>query len=268
MAAAGYGDRVEGVHAVTAAAAAGRVLEVWVETTRLQHGPIAELIRRLRASGCRINELVDVREVAETESPQGLVARARPLVSVPVEELASPAKTPALIVLDHVLDPRNLGAIARSARAAGITGLVVARRRAAPLSATAFKAAAGAFEDLPLAMVNSIADALTHLGRLGLWTIGLESDAEQSLFGLEILTRPMALVLGEEGSGLSRLVKERCDQIVSIPIESGSESLNVSVAAALAAFEVRRMREPFPRIELAEGIEPTTARLQGGCSTD
>jgi 23S rRNA (guanosine2251-2'-O)-methyltransferase len=242
MAAAGFGDRVEGVHAVTAAAAAGRILELWVEPSRLRHLPIADVIQGLRAAGCPVHELADLRDLAETDSPQGLVARARPLATVSLEQLVSSVDSPGLIVLDHVLDPRNLGAVARSARAAGINGLVVAHRRAAPLSAAAFTAAAGAFEDLSVAMVNSIADALTELGRLGVWTIGLESAAEQSLFGLEILTQPVALVLGEEGSGLSRLVKERCDQLVSIPMASGSESLNVSVAAALAAFEVRRMR--------------------------
>ena len=146
------------------------------------------------------------------------------------------------MVLDHVVDPQNVGAIARSVVAAGLSGLVLASRRAAPLSAAAFKAAAGALETVAVARVNSIPEALGRLRRLGLWSIGLDQDAEQVLWGLPLLSEPLALVVGDEGTGLSRLVAERVEVRVRIPIAPSVESLNASVAAALAAFEVSRVR--------------------------
>lgn len=242
MAHAGYGDRVEGVHAVAAAVAAGRVLELWVESTRLRHPAIAGLIEDVQRRNGHIHEVDDLSAIAETESPQGLVARARPIPAVSVDALAKRSAAPALMILDHVLDPHNVGAIARSVRAAGLDGMVVSSRRAAPLSATAFKAAAGALEDLPVAVVNSIADVLARLHKLGVWTVGLDASGTRGLFGLDLLSQPVAVVIGEEGTGLSRLVNERCDVIAAIPLSPGSESLNASVAAALAAFEIRRVR--------------------------
>jgi 23S rRNA (guanosine2251-2'-O)-methyltransferase len=147
------------------------------------------------------------------------------------------------MVLDHIVDPHNLGAIARSAKAAGMTGLVAATRRAAPFSATAFKAAAGAFETLPVAMVSSIAEALRRLNQLGVWTVGLDAGGSQELFGLELLSEPVAIVVGAEGAGLSQLVRDRLEVIARIDLAPEVESLNVSVAAALAAFEIRRLRD-------------------------
>ena len=105
------------------------------------------------------------------------------------------------MVLDHMVDPHNLGAIARSSLAAGLTGLVVSNRRAAPFSAVAFKSAAGALETLPVAIVSSIADALSRLNKAGVWSIGLAAGSTTPLFGLALLAEPVALVVGEEGSG-------------------------------------------------------------------
>jgi 23S rRNA (guanosine2251-2'-O)-methyltransferase len=115
-------------------------------------------------------------------------------------------------------------------------------RRAAPLSPAAFKSAAGALERLAVAVVGSIPDALASLRALGLWVVGLDQGAEQSLFGLQLLTEPVAVVVGAEGGGLSRLTARRCDLLVSVPMVSGSESLNASVSAALAVFEIMRVR--------------------------
>jgi 23S rRNA (guanosine2251-2'-O)-methyltransferase len=123
-----------------------------------------------------------------------------------------------------------------------MSGLVVANRRAAPLSAVAFKAAAGALETIPVAIVSSIADAVSRLKKLGVWTVGLAGGSTTSLFGFDLLSESVAVVVGEEGGGLSRLVGERCDVIASIPMEPGVDSLNASVAASLAAYEVMRIR--------------------------
>lgn len=237
MARAGYGDKVEGVHAVAAAAAAGRVTRLYVESQRREKPLIAAIVDRLGSA--RVSVVPDVRPHAETDAPQGVVAECRPILPVRLDVLAVPGA--AVLVLDHLQDPQNVGAIARSARAAGMTGLVVAERRSSPLSAAAFKASAGALETLPVAVVGSIPEAVTRLKKGGLWAVGLDAGGTSELFGLEILTEPVAVVIGAEGAGLAELTRKRCDLIASIPTVS-FESLNASVTAALASFEIMRAR--------------------------
>lgn len=243
MAPAGFGDRVEGFHAVKAAAAALRVEELWIESHRLRRPEYADLRNLIITGGGRVEVVEDVLAQAETAAPQGVVARCRPRLDSTLEELAAAVSPAAVVVLDHIGDPQNLGAIARSVAGAGLGGIIVASRRAAPLSATAFKAAAGALEWLQVARVNSIADAVSRLQKLGLWGIGLEANAPAQLWDQTLLTEPLALVVGEEGSGLSRLVRDRMDLLVSVPLARGVESLNASVATALAVFEVARQRK-------------------------
>ncbi|HET8738880.1 MAG TPA: 23S rRNA (guanosine(2251)-2'-O)-methyltransferase RlmB [Acidimicrobiia bacterium] len=237
MALAGFGDKVEGIHAVAAALEAGRVERLYVERGR--RAKLLDLVDSLDPS--LVSLVDDVRSMADTDAPQGVVAVCRPIRPATLESLAT--EDAALLVLDHVEDPHNVGASARSALAAGIGGMVVSSRRAAPLSATAFKAAAGALERLPVAVVGSIPEALSRLNHLGVWVVGLESGAEESLFGLGLLSEPVAVVIGAEGSGLAELTRKRCDMVVSIPMVSGTESLNSSVSAALACFEIMRARQ-------------------------
>jgi 23S rRNA (guanosine2251-2'-O)-methyltransferase len=236
MARAGIGDRVEGRHAVMAALAAGRVEELWYDLD--QHDPIVATALR---AGITCHRVSDLRSLATITAPQGVVARCTPRRTVTLEELIEPAPA-AVVALDHVEDPHNLGAVARSAAAAGMSGMLVPQRRSAPFSAAAFKAAAGALEHLPVAMVGSMAEGLRELQRLGLWVVVLEAGGEPSLFDQPILTEPVALVVGGEEAGAGRLVRRRADLVVGIPMAGGSESLNVSVAAALACFEVMRQR--------------------------
>lgn len=236
MAPAGYGDRVEGFHAVAAALAAGRVENLYVERSR--RGRLGALLEGLGQPSVEFVD--DVRPMADTDAPQGLVARCRPIPPATLESLAG--DDAAILVLDHVEDPHNVGAAARSALAAGMTGMVVSSRRAAPLSATTFKAAAGALERLPVAVVGSIPEAMSRLKDHGVWIVGLEAGAEDRLFGLDLLTEAVALVVGAEGAGLAELTRKRCDLLVSIPIAADTESLNASVSAALAAFEIMRVR--------------------------
>lgn len=240
MAPAGYGSRVEGVHAVAASAAAGRVKKLYVERGRDRRPEIRDLITNVGADWVAFVD--DVRDLATTDAPQGVVAECRPISPVTLESMVGDRA--AVLVLDHVEDPHNVGAVARSAAAAGVTGLVVSSRRASPLSAGAFKAAAGALERLPVAIVGSIPEALSRLKGFGVWTVGLHSSGEQSLFGLDLLTEPVAVVIGAEGAGLSQLAAKRCDVVVSIPMVAGTESLNASVSGALAAFEIMRVRRP------------------------
>jgi 23S rRNA (guanosine2251-2'-O)-methyltransferase len=236
----GIGELVEGHHAVAAAIAAGRVRRLTVEKNRVT--ALADLLDRAESAGVTVEVVDDVRPLATTTAPQGVVARCRPIPEAEMGAAVQRVDPPAVIVLDRVEDPRNLGAIARSALAAGMGGLVVGRRRAAPLSATAFKAAAGALEQLPVVVVSSIAGAIDDLRRRGLWIVGLAADGEDSIYDVGVLTEPVAVVLGSEGKGMSRLAGQRADVIARFPLAGGVESLNVSVAAALAAFEVSRRR--------------------------
>lgn len=240
MAPPGIGAEVEGVHAVAAALAAGRVTALTIESSRKT--ALADLISTARSRGVDVRFVDDVRDLAVTSAPQGVVARCRPIQPVALDVAVGRRRPCALVVLDHLEDPRNVGAVARSAVAAGFTGMVVSTHRSAPLSATSFKSAAGAFEHLDLVVVSSIADAVEQLRKLGVWSVGLDAGGDQQVFGLGLFTEPVAVVIGAEGAGLSRLVAERCDVVAGIPIDPKVESLNASVAAALALFEVARVR--------------------------
>lgn len=148
---------------------------------------------------------------------------------------------PLLLVLDGVQDPRNLGACLRSADAAGVHAVVVPRDRAAELTAVARKTAAGAAESVPLFVVTNLARCLRELRSAGVWLVGLAGEAETDLYQAR-LTGPLAMVLGAEGSGLRRLTREHCDELLRIPMAGSVESLNVSAATAVCLFEALRQR--------------------------
>ena len=236
----GIGSRIEGTHAVGAAVAAGRGRVLSVERHRLRHDDVAALVDRARTAGVDVRLVDSVVDLAESESPQGLVLDAIPVPLHSVDEFAG--DDAAILVLDHIEDPHNVGAAARSALAAGMTGLVVPERRAAPLGASTFKAAAGALEHLPISVVSSTADAIARLKERHVWTVGLAADAPEPLFAQSLLAEPVAVVIGSEAKGMGTLVRDRLDLSVSIPMSPLVESLNASVTAALVAFEIARMR--------------------------
>jgi 23S rRNA (guanosine2251-2'-O)-methyltransferase len=194
-------------------------------------------IRRLKAA--------EITRAALNESHQGVMARSTPIAAVPLDSLATGRSGwPAfLVVVDRVSDPRNLGAILRAAEGAGATGAVLASHESATLSPVVTKVAAGAIETLPIALVPGIAGALLELSRLGVWSVGLAPEADRSIHQLTIVDQPVALVLGSEGKGLSRLVRDRCETVVSLPQRGRISSLNVASACAVAAYEIARQRE-------------------------
>jgi 23S rRNA (guanosine2251-2'-O)-methyltransferase len=160
-----------------------------------------------------------------------------------VLEAALQSRTqPLIVALDSMTDPRNLGAIVRSAAAFGAHGLILPERRSASMTATAWRTSAGAAARLPVAKVTNLVRALEHCQKAGLVVAGLDADGEVSLDDLELAVDPMVIVVGSEGRGLGRLVGERCDVRVSIPMTSATESLNASVAAAVTLAEVARRR--------------------------
>jgi 23S rRNA (guanosine2251-2'-O)-methyltransferase len=218
------------------------VRRLWVEKRRVDRAEVRSILDLVGETQTSV--VADLRSLAETEAPQGVIAECAPIMPTPIDDLAR--SQAAVVVLDHVEDPHNVGAVARSALAAGMTGLVMSSKRAAPLSQSAFKAAAGALEKLPVSVVGSIPEALNRLKGGGVWIVGLDAGSESGLFGLEILTEPVAIVVGAEGSGLSVLAAKRCDVLAAIPMAAGSESLNASVSAALACFEVMRVRSSAP----------------------
>jgi len=182
---------------------------------------------------------------ARTEAPQGVLALARPVEPVPLEELCAPSRAgvqPFLLVAAGITDPRNLGALLRSAECAGVNGVVLPRHRSARLSPTVAKTAAGAIEHLRFAVVGGIPAALLQMTELGVWSVGLAGESPQSLYDLPLGDGPIALVVGSEEKGLAPLVRRRCDAVVSIPQHGSLPSLNVGVAGAVAAFEVARQR--------------------------
>lgn len=182
---------------------------------------------------------------ARTESHQGVLARARPVEPVALDDLCGPAAggaPPFLLVVAGVTDPHNLGALLRSAECAGVVGAVLPRHRTAHLSPTVTKAAAGAIEHLAFAEVGGVPAALDRLGALGVWTVGLAGESERSLYDLALGDQPLALVVGAEDRGLPPLVRRRCDEVVAIPQHGALPSLNVGVAGAVACFEVARQR--------------------------
>ncbi|WP_167142857.1 23S rRNA (guanosine(2251)-2'-O)-methyltransferase RlmB [Canibacter zhoujuaniae] len=151
-------------------------------------------------------------------------------------------ETPLLALLDGVTDPRNLGAVIRSVAAFGGHGVIVPQRRSAGVTAAAWKTSAGAAARCPVAMATNLTRTIKDLKAAGVFVVGLDGDGEVSLPGLELADRPLAVVVGSEGAGLSRLVAEQCDAIVSIPISAATESLNAGIAASIAFYEVAKLR--------------------------
>ncbi len=241
------GDQVEGRHAVRELLLAGkrRVREVYI-IDDLDQADILEDIVELAFEAS-----VPVRHVSRrhfalealTESHQGVLARAAELTEFDLDTLAA-VPGAFLLVLDGITDPGNLGAILRTAECAGISGVVLPRHRAVQITPTVTKTAAGAIEHLDMALVGGIPAALTRLTELGVITIGLEAGAMTSIFDVSIgPDTSVALVLGAEGTGLSRLTRERVDTLASIPMAGRLNSLNVAMAGAVACFEVLRRRK-------------------------
>jgi 23S rRNA (guanosine2251-2'-O)-methyltransferase len=146
------------------------------------------------------------------------------------------------LILDGVEDPRNFGAMVRSAHIAGVHGVIVAKHRAAPINEAAFKASAGAFAHTPVCRVTNISSTLETLKKEGVWIVGTEAQAKQSIFSFDFINLDVALVIGGEGKGMHQLVKKHCDFLLSIPTRGKITSLNASVAAAVALYEIIRQR--------------------------
>jgi 23S rRNA (guanosine2251-2'-O)-methyltransferase len=242
------GEQVEGRQAVRELLLAGRrrAKEVWLAEDVSAEGVVGDIVdlaAELRVPLKRVPRR-RLEERARSEAPQGVLATAAPLPEEDLDRLcrAGGRTAPFLVFLDGVTDPQNLGALLRTAESAGATGAVLPRHRSASITPTVAKAAAGAVEHLPVAVVPGIPGALARARELGLWVVGLDAGGDASAFELDLATEPVGLVLGAEGRGLSRLTKARCDVLAAIPLQGALGSLNVAAAGALACFEVTRRR--------------------------
>jgi 23S rRNA (guanosine2251-2'-O)-methyltransferase len=242
------GEQVEGHHAVRALLmlARRRAKRVWVSAARASTGPLSEILELAHRERVPVElKSAEVLSGASlTGAAQGVIAWAAPVRAASLDEIIEAARPePFLVVLDGVTDPGNFGAVLRTAVCAGVAGIVIGRHRSAPLTAAAMKAAAGAAELMPIAQVPGIPGALAQLARSGVWVAGLDPLAKEDIWRSPILDGPVALVLGAEGGGLSRLSRQRCDSLLKVPQAPSLGSLNVSAAAAVACFEVARRRE-------------------------
>jgi 23S rRNA (guanosine2251-2'-O)-methyltransferase len=233
---------IYGINPVLEALRAGRVKEIRLADRT--GGRLAEVMQLARERGVPARRVPA--ETLEREARrgvhQGVVAEIAEAESYSVEELVrGAAGTPLLVVLDSIEDPQNVGAILRTADAAGVHGVIRQSRRAASLDGAAAKASAGAVAHVRIAAVVNIARAVEELKDAGVWTVGLDGSSAISYDAVDY-TVPTAIVLGAEGSGLRRLVRERCDRLASIPMQGHVESLNVSVAAGVTLFEAVRQR--------------------------
>jgi len=250
--AAGHEESVElvyGLHAVRHALerAPARAVEVWVQDGKLSSAPLRGLLDLARGASIPVRPVARRKLDSETgyARHQGLVLlrRGSPERPADLEELLAggASRTPLLLVLDGVTDPRNLGACVRTADAAGIDGIIVPKDRAAPMTAAARKVASGAAESVPVISVTNLARALRAIKDAGIWVIGTAEDGEADLYEVD-LTLPTALVLGGEGQGLRHNVRAHCDRIARLPMRGTVESLNVAVAAGICLFEAVRQR--------------------------
>jgi 23S rRNA (guanosine2251-2'-O)-methyltransferase len=243
------GEQIEGRQAVRELLIAQRrkVHEVWIAGDLEGDDAIEGIVALAAANRVPLSYVgrTKLEATARSEAPQGVLARASALPEADFATMIRrrQGRAPFLVAIDSVTDPGNLGAIIRSCDGAGVDGVILPRHRAVHVTPTVAKAAAGAIEHVPIAVVPGLPAALSRVRDAGIWVVGLDDDAERTLFELgDLAVEGVCLVLGAEGTGLSRLVRERCDTVLRIPMKGRLSSLNVAAAAALAVYEVLRHR--------------------------
>lgn len=243
------GEQVEGRQAVRELLLAQRrrVHEIWISSELQDTDAVDDIVAIANANRVPIAWVARKRleTEARSEAPQGVLAKAAELPEADIAQFLRRrgAVAPFLVAVDGVTDPGNLGAIVRSCDGAGVDVVIVPRHRAVHVTPTVAKASAGAIEHMPIAVVSGLPSTLARVKEAGIWIVGLDDASDKELFEIgDLAKEPVCIVLGAEGAGLSRLVRDRCDMIVSIPMLGRLSSLNVSAAAALATYEVARHR--------------------------
>lgn len=238
-------DYVSGRHPVLEALKANRPINKILVSESSEGGSLNEILGKARAKGIVVQRVpkANLSKVAG-EHHQGIVAYVAPTEYVELSEITKrkTGAAPLVVLLDEISDPYNLGAILRSAEATGVQGVVIPKRRAVPLTGVVAKAAAGALEYVPVARVTNLVAAMEELKKAGYWIVGTDLQTDEDYTGVDY-KGPTAIVIGAEGQGLSRLVKERCDYVVKMPMLGKLQSLNASVAAGVLLYEVVRQRK-------------------------
>lgn len=239
-------EQIEGRNAVLEAFRSGKCVDKLFILDGCQDGPVRTITREARKTDTIINYVSKERldQLSETHAHQGVIAQVAAYDYSTVDEILARAEekgeAPFLIILDNVEDPHNLGAIIRTANLAGAHGVIIPKRRAVGLTSTVAKTSAGAINYTPVAKVTNIVRTIEELKEKGIWFVCADMGGE-TMYDLD-LTGPMGLVIGNEGEGVSRLVREACDFTASIPMKGDIDSLNASVAAGVLAYEIVRQR--------------------------
>lgn len=237
---------IEGRNAVLEAFRAGKTIDKIYVLDGCHDGPMMSITREAKKNNTIINYVAKERldQMSTTGKHQGVIAQAAAYEYAEVSDILAAAKekgeAPFIFVLDNIEDPHNLGAIIRTANLAGAHGVIIPKRRAVGLTATVARTSAGALNYTPVAKVTNIANTIEELKKEGLWFVCADMGGE-SMYQLN-LTGPIGLVIGNEGEGVGRLVKEKCDYVASIPMKGDIDSLNASVAAGVLAYEIVRQR--------------------------
>lgn len=237
---------IEGRNAVLEAFRAGKTIDRVFVLDGCQDGPIRTIIREAKKTDAILNFVKKERldQLSQTGKHQGVIAYAAAYEYAEVDDILNAAKErnepPFIILLDNIEDPHNLGAIIRTAHQAGAHGVIIPKRRAVGLTATVAKTSAGAINYLPVAKVTNLAVTIDELKTKGLWFVCADMDGEL-MYQLD-LKGPIGLVIGSEGEGVGRLVKEKCDFVAKIPMFGNVDSLNASVATGVLAYEIVRQR--------------------------
>src|SRR6202790_3667743 len=245
-------DRLTGIHAVREALEAGRAFDRILIAKGRQDTRVEEIVQlaRGRDIAVRFEDRGQLDRLAATKDHQGVVALVAARATSSLDEIVANANKEnvqgLIVLLDGVEDPHNLGAVIRTALAAGAHGVVIPERRAAGLTDTVSRASAGALAHLPVARVTNLVRAMEELKEAGYWLVGLDEEGEKNYTEVDY-TSPVGMVLGSEGQGLHELTRKRCDFVVSLPTTGPVKSLNVSVAAGVVLFEAIRQRRSSSR---------------------
>lgn len=240
-------DQVEGRNSVLELLESGRdINKIYIQAGE-KHGSIYKIIAMAKEKKILISEIDKnkMKQMAQTDNYQGVIAIVPPFNYCEVEDILEEAKTrkedPFIVILDGIEDPHNLGSIIRTAETAGVHGVIIPKRRAAAVNATVNKVSAGAVEHVKIARVNNLNEIIRNLKEQGLWICGTDMDTN-TYYDEQNLTGPIAIVIGSEGFGISRLVKENCDFLVKIPMKGKITSLNASVSAGIVIYEAVKQR--------------------------
>lgn len=240
-------DQVEGRNSVLELLESNRdINKIYVQTGE-KHGSIYKIIALAKEKKVLVCEIDKnkMKQMAKTENYQGVIAVVPPYNYVEIEEILNYARTrqeePFIVLLDGIEDPHNLGSIIRTAETAGVHGIIIPKRRSALVNATVNKVSAGAVEHMKIARVNNLNETIEFLKKQGLWICGTDMETN-TIYYKQDLTGPLAIVIGSEGFGMSRLIKKNCDFLVKIPMKGKITSLNASVSAGIIIYEAVKQR--------------------------